>query len=256
MDNSAFVLACGQFFGQHVRNTNRSRCRQPEGLYCFLTAQKHLTSSIYCCIGADSDSNGQSKLEPVEDGVKLPKFNSRESLEEEVEWLEDRIREWLDQEWKQEKPQPIHAKIGMRAAQIYSRQRMEGEDDLSSVLIAIGSELEGMDFSDAFVGPWNVANKTAEFLLEHRAGPRVRLKPYVRDPNAPTWSKEMAKRQKASKRDARKGRRTPPAPSLADYFEKLKFLRDILDKEVTKEVSQLRSGLEAYNWEFLFSSDS
>lgn len=186
-----------------------------------------------------SDSRPGSKLEPVEDGVELPPVKSRQDLDEETEWLETQLREWLDREWQQGEPQPIHAEIGLRTAQLYRRQRMEGENDLSSVLLAIGSELEGMDFTDAFVGPWNIANKTAEFLLEHRSGPRVKLTPFARDPNAPTWSREMLRKQKQEEigqKVVKVGAQSPSAPSLADYFEKLKFLRDILDIEVSQEL--------------------
>ena len=44
-------------------------------------------------------------------------------------WLRQRLHQWLDQEFI---PEAINQKIAERAAQIFVRQRMEGENDLGS----------------------------------------------------------------------------------------------------------------------------
>lgn len=246
MNYSAFVFGAG-CTGKIRTNLEKSSQRNINSssfMRSFSTGKKRTSANIFIRnhdfaetrTEDTADFSPSSTLEPVEDGIKLPPLQSPEHLEEETGWLEMQIREWLDIEWEQGEPQQIHADIGVRAGQVYKRQRMEGEDDLSSVLLAIGLELEGMDFSSAFVGPWNVANKTAEFLLEHRAGPRVKLKPYVRDPNAPSWARDKSKQKNTPANDVKTGTRVPSAPSLADYFEKLKFLRDILDMDVPKEL--------------------
>lgn len=235
MKDCAFVAGTGSssFLERFVLRT-RPSANQPTRQHSKYNyqLQKRTRAKIVC----------SEELEPVEDGVKLPQLPDTASLQEESKWLSQQLTDWLDAEWRQGEPQPIHQKIGERTAQIYARQRMEGQDDLSSVLIAIGSELEGMDFSSAFVGPWNIANKTSELLLEHRAGPRVKLKPFVRDLDTPIWSKEMEEKRRCSSpqeiQSADGTQRAVPSPSLGDRFERLKFLRDVIDESVSKEVSE------------------
>lgn len=173
--------------------------------------------------------DSHEKLEPVEDGITLPKPSSLESLQEESQWLAQQITDWLDGEWRQGGAQAIHAEIGQRAGQIYVRQRMEGEDDLLSVLLAMGSELEGMDFTQAFVGPWNVANKTSELLLE-----------YGRKGDGFVWPGEGETEREGTKREEGEARRVAVAVNLEDGFERMRFLRDLLDGGVSKEVRRRR----------------
>lgn len=181
------------------------------------------------------------KLEPVEDGITLPKPSSAESLVQESEWLAQAITEWLDGEWRQGGAGAIHAEIGRRAGQIYARQRMEGENDLSSMLVAMGSELEGMDFTKAFVGPWNVANKMSELLLEHWIGGGrggMLEDGYGEEMgDGVVWSRELEKERGREKGGEEEGKwRAAAAVNLGDRFERLKFLKDLLNGEVSKEV--------------------
>lgn len=169
--------------------------------------------------------------EPVEEGVTLRKLADHDELMKQSAWLQDSLTQWLDSEWKQSERQPVHEEIGHRTGMIYSRQRMEGEDDLSSVMLAIGSELEGMDFSHAFVGPWNVANYAAELLLEHCAGDRIKWKPSF--PKADDVSLSAAE---ITSTEGTNTRRRAVPPSLATSFERMKFLRDVLDGVASKEV--------------------
>jgi hypothetical protein len=50
-----------------------------------------------------------------------------QSPEQEGEWLKVNLHRWLDQEFI---PEPVNLTIAERAAQIYVRQRLEGENDL------------------------------------------------------------------------------------------------------------------------------
>lgn len=128
--------------------------------------------------------------------------------------------------------------LGERVGLIYQRQRLEGENDLASILLAIGSELEGFDFSRAFVGPWNVANKAAELIMEACAGERGTLPEIVRKEGAKAWVKGTIEGRGKHEMHAMKDTiiRRPASPSLADAFERLKFLQDVLDESVGKEV--------------------
>lgn len=170
---------------------------------------------------------------PVEDGITLPSHPSIESLQDECAWLANEITSWLDEEWRSTTTKYVHTEIGQRIAQIYVRQRMEGEDDLSSVLLAIGSELEGMDLSDAFVGPWNVANKTSELLLKKLTGREVAYREVGED--GIQWSKDMEIGGKEEKVD----NGVVKAVNLADRFERMMFLRFLLDGDINKQVCVL-----------------
>ncbi|CEJ45487.1 hypothetical protein [Umezakia ovalisporum] len=81
----------------------------------------------------------------------------------EGQWLQDRLLRWLDTEFL---PEIVNQKIAQRAAQIFVRQRMEGEDDLGSLVIAIVTEMQGFDFSKSFYGEFAIANAVSDLLLE------------------------------------------------------------------------------------------
>ncbi|MEB3163288.1 MAG: hypothetical protein VKK80_08680 [Prochlorothrix sp.] len=81
----------------------------------------------------------------------------------EGEWLQQALHQWLDQEFL---PEPVNKDIATRATQVYVRQRMEGENDLGSLVIALIMELRGFDFSKSFYGEFAVANAVSDLLLE------------------------------------------------------------------------------------------
>ncbi|MBW4556452.1 MAG: hypothetical protein KME59_11020 [Trichormus sp. ATA11-4-KO1] len=81
----------------------------------------------------------------------------------EGEWLQDRLLRWLDTEFL---PEIVNQKIAQRAAQIFVRQRMEGENDLGSLVIAIVTEMQAFDFSKSFYGEFAIANAVSDLLLE------------------------------------------------------------------------------------------
>jgi hypothetical protein len=81
----------------------------------------------------------------------------------EGEWLQDRLLKWLDTEFL---PEKVNQTIAQRAAQIFVRQRMEGENDLGSLVIAIVTEMQAFDFSKSFYGEFAIANAVSDLLLE------------------------------------------------------------------------------------------
>jgi hypothetical protein len=83
--------------------------------------------------------------------------------EQEGEWLKERLHKWLDDEFI---PEAVNKTIAERAGQIFIRQRMEGEDDLGSLVLAIVTEMQSFDFSRSFFGEFAIANAVSELLLE------------------------------------------------------------------------------------------
>lgn len=83
--------------------------------------------------------------------------------EQEGQWLQDALLTWLDEEFL---PEPANQAIAHRATQVFVRQRMEGENDLGSLVIAIITEMQGFDFSQSFYGEFAVANAVSDLLLK------------------------------------------------------------------------------------------
>lgn len=83
--------------------------------------------------------------------------------QQEGEWLRDALLAWLNHEFI---PEPINQQIADRAAQIFVRQRMEGENDLGSLVIAIVTEMQAFDFSQSFFSEFAVANAVSDLLLD------------------------------------------------------------------------------------------
>lgn len=83
--------------------------------------------------------------------------------QQEKEWLQKALHAWLDQEFI---PEAINQTIAQRAAQIFVRQRMEGENDLGCLVIAIVTEMQSFDFSQSFYGEFAIANAVSDLLLD------------------------------------------------------------------------------------------
>ncbi len=83
--------------------------------------------------------------------------------QQEGEWLRQSLLNWLNTEFI---PEQVNQKIAERAAQIYVRQRMEGENDLGSLVIAIVTEMSEFDFSASFFSEFAVANAVSDLLLD------------------------------------------------------------------------------------------
>lgn len=83
--------------------------------------------------------------------------------QQEGQWLQNTLLEWLDREFI---PEPVNQDIAQRAAQIYVRQRIEGENDLGSLVIAIITEMQAFDFSKTFFSEFAIANAVSDLLLQ------------------------------------------------------------------------------------------
>ena len=67
--------------------------------------------------------------------ITLP---NSQNPQQEGEWLRNVLLTWLNQEFI---PETVNQEIARRASQIYVRHRMEGENDLGSLVIAIVTEM-------------------------------------------------------------------------------------------------------------------
>lgn len=97
--------------------------------------------------------------EPIAPITLPPAINPQE----EGVWLENSLRAWLDAEFL---PELSNQTIAQRAAQVFMRQRMEGENDLGSLVIAIVTEMQAFDFSQSFYSEFAVANAMSDLLLD------------------------------------------------------------------------------------------
>ncbi|MDA0672562.1 MAG: hypothetical protein O3C67_02500 [Cyanobacteria bacterium] len=82
---------------------------------------------------------------------------------QEGEWLQATLHQWLDEQFI---PEAVNRDIAHRAAQVFVRQRMEGENDLGSLVMAILTEMQAFDFSQSFFGEFAVANAVSDLLLD------------------------------------------------------------------------------------------
>ncbi|NJL84889.1 MAG: hypothetical protein HC886_01155 [Leptolyngbyaceae cyanobacterium SM1_1_3] len=96
--------------------------------------------------------------EPIE-SVTLPP--AKQPVQEGA-WLQTALHEWLDEEFLAE---AINQDIAQRASQVFVRQRMEGENDLDALVMAILTEMQGFDFSKSFYSEFAVANAVGDLLL-------------------------------------------------------------------------------------------
>lgn len=86
-------------------------------------------------------------------------------------YLEESVRSYLDNEWIK---QPIHQRLSEQVSLIYGKARREKSiTDLGEMMMEIGTELESVSFDrsyegegDAFVGPWDIANKVSDLLMQ------------------------------------------------------------------------------------------
>ncbi len=80
----------------------------------------------------------------------------------EGQWLKTSLHQWLDQEFI---PEPINETIAERASQIFVRQRLEGENDLGSLVIAIVTEMQAFNFRESFYSEFAIANAVSDLIL-------------------------------------------------------------------------------------------
>ncbi|MGQ4648718.1 hypothetical protein [Lyngbya aestuarii] len=83
--------------------------------------------------------------------------------QQEGEWLREALVRWLDQEFL---PEPANQQIANRASQIFVRQRMEGENDVGALVVAIVCEMQSFDFRESFYSEFAIANAVSDLLLQ------------------------------------------------------------------------------------------
>lgn len=83
--------------------------------------------------------------------------------ENEELWLREALHQWLDSEFI---PEIINQTIAIRAAQIFIRQRLEGENDLGSLVVAIVTEMQAFDFQKSFYSEFAIANAVSDIILK------------------------------------------------------------------------------------------
>ena len=81
----------------------------------------------------------------------------------EGKWLKDSLHNWLNEEYL---PEAVNETIAIRASQIFVRQRLEGENDLGSLVIAIITEMQAFDFSRSFFSEFAIANAVSDLILD------------------------------------------------------------------------------------------
>ncbi len=97
--------------------------------------------------------------EPIQPITLPPPANPQQ----EGEWLRVALQQWLDSEFP---PEAVNVAIATRASQVFVRQRMEGENDLGALVIAILTEMQAFDFSKSFYGEFAIANAVSDLLLD------------------------------------------------------------------------------------------
>jgi hypothetical protein len=98
-------------------------------------------------------------VEPIQP-ITLPPASDPKT---ESRWLQSKLHNWLDTEFL---PEPVNSTIAERAASIYFRQRLEGENDVGALLMAILTEMQAFDFSKSFYSEFAVANAVSDLLLQ------------------------------------------------------------------------------------------
>ena len=86
-----------------------------------------------------------------------------QDIDAESEWLSRELLAWLDAEYL---PEPVNTVIAQRAANVFKRQRIEGENDIGCLLMAILTEMQSFDFTKSFYSEFAVANAVSDLLLE------------------------------------------------------------------------------------------
>jgi hypothetical protein len=109
---------------------------------------------------ASNFSDPESDIPDIIPSVALP---IADHPEQEGVWMREKLQKWLDDQFI---PEAVNGDIARQAAQIFMRQRMEGETDLITLVIALVTELESYDFSKSFFGNFTVANAVSELVME------------------------------------------------------------------------------------------
>lgn len=108
---------------------------------------------------ARADASGETRNS--ESGIFMRQITEAER-EEEVKYLAGMLKLWLDDEWSIQEP---HAALGLQAAEKCVAMRLDGCEEMGSLVMGIAQDLLSFDFSDTFVNSFEVANKTSEILM-------------------------------------------------------------------------------------------
>ena len=108
---------------------------------------------------ARADASGETRNS--ESGIFMRQITEAER-EDEVKYLAGMLKLWLDDEWSIQEP---HAALGLQAAEKCVAMRLEGCEEMGSLVMGIAQDLLSFDFSDTFVNSFEVANKTSEILM-------------------------------------------------------------------------------------------
>ena len=106
-----------------------------------------------------ASQSSNPNAEPI-DSIELP---PPEDAVKEGQWLKSTLHKWLDEEFL---PEVVNEHIAARASQVFVRQRMEGENNLNALVLAILTEMQGYDFSKSFYSEFAVANAVGDLLLD------------------------------------------------------------------------------------------
>jgi len=124
----------------------------------YLPGTEAVTVPIRPDFGLIMTGGSPAMSEPIQP-VTLPPV---QDPQQEARWLEMSLHQWLDQEFI---PEVVNQEIAQQAARVYCRQRMEGENDLGALVIAILTEMQGFDFSKSFFSEFAVANAVSDLIL-------------------------------------------------------------------------------------------
>jgi len=100
---------------------------------------------------------------PMSEPIKPITLPPMSNPQQEGIWLQAALQQWLDREFL---PEAVNQQIAERATQIFVRQRLEGENDLGCLVIAIVTEMQAFDFSKSFYGEFAIANAVSDLLLD------------------------------------------------------------------------------------------
>jgi len=109
---------------------------------------------------SDPTASGSERVPEPIGSIELP---PPENAQEEGQWLKSTLHKWLDEEFL---PEIVNEHIAARASQVFVRQRMEGENNLNALVLAVLTEMQGYDFSKSFYSEFAVANAVGDLLLD------------------------------------------------------------------------------------------
>ena len=112
---------------------------------------------------ARPDNTKASSQERVPEPIESIELPPPQNAVEEGQWLKATLHKWLDEEFL---PEPVNEHIAVRASQVFVRQRMEGENNLNALVLAVLTEMQGYDFSKSFYSEFAVANAVGDLLLD------------------------------------------------------------------------------------------